>query len=72
MKEYIDLDLKNIMKFVQYSFDMEEDYDWIFDLLSLENIVGGINRVLQEERIHYRFSNIPSSIYGYKLYPSVK
>jgi hypothetical protein len=60
MKEYIDLDLKNIMKFVQYSFDMEEDYDWIFDLLSLENIVGGINRVLQEERIHYRFSNIPS------------
>ena len=60
MKEYIDLDLKNIMKFVQYSFDMEEDYEWIFDLLSLENIVGGINRVLQEERIHYRFSNIPS------------
>ena len=60
MKEYIDLDLKNIMKYIQYSFDMEEDFEWIFDLLSLENIVGGINRVLQEERIHYRFSNIPS------------
>ncbi len=60
MKEYIDLDLKNIMKYIQYSFDMEEDFEWIFDLLSLENIVGGINRVLQEERINYRFSNIPS------------
>lgn len=60
MKEYIDLDLKNIMKFIQYSFDLEEDYEWIFDLLSLDNIVGGINRVLQEERIHYRFTNIPS------------
>ena len=60
MKEYIDLDLQNIMKFVQYSFDMEEDYDWIFDLVSLDDIIGGINRVLQEERIHYRLSNIPS------------
>lgn len=60
MNEYVDLDLKNIMKFVQYSFDMEEDYDWIFDLLSLDGIVGGINRVLQEERIIYRFSNVPS------------
>ena len=60
MKEYIDLDLQNIMLFVQYSFDMEEDYDWIFKLLSLDNIVGGINRVLQEERINYRLSNIPS------------
>ena len=60
MKEYVDLDLKNIMKFIEYSFDLEEDYNWIFDLLSLHNIVGGINRVLQEERIHYRLSNIPS------------
>lgn len=60
MKEYVDLDLKNIMKYVEYSFDLEEDYNWIFDLLSLDNIVGGINRVLQEERIHYRLSNIPS------------
>ncbi len=60
MKEYIDLDLKNIMKFIEYSFDLEEDFNWIFDLLSLDNIVGGINRVLQEERIHYRISNIPS------------
>ncbi len=60
MKEYVDLDLKNIMKFIEYSFDLEEDYNWIFDLLSLDNIVGGINRVLQEERIHYRLSNIPS------------
>lgn len=60
MNEYVDLDLKNIMQFVQYSFDMEEDYDWIFDLLSLENIVGGINRVIQEERIIHRLSNIPS------------
>ena len=60
MNEYVDLDLKNIMQFIQYSFDMEEDYDWIFDLLSLENIVGGINRVIQEERIIYRLSNIPS------------
>ncbi len=60
MNEYVDLDLKNIMQFIQYSFDMEEDFDWIFDLLSLENIVGGINRVIQEERIIYRLSNIPS------------
>jgi hypothetical protein len=60
MNEYVDLDLKNIMQFIQYSFDMEEDYDWIFDLLSLENIVGGINRVIQEERIIHRLSNIPS------------
>ncbi len=60
MNEYVDLDLKNIMQFIQYSFDMEEDYDWIFDILSLENIVGGINRVIQEERIIYRLSNIPS------------
>lgn len=60
MKEYVDLDLKNIMLFIQYAFDLEEDYDWIFDLLSLDNIIGGINRVLQEERIHYRLSNIPS------------
>lgn len=60
MKEYVDLDLKNIMLFVQHIFDLEEDYDWIFDLLTLDNIVGGINRVLQEERIHYRFTNVPS------------
>ena len=60
MKEYVDLDLKNIMKFIEYSFDLEEDFNWIFDLLSLDNIIGGINRVLQEERIHYRLSNIPS------------
>ncbi len=60
MKEYVDLDLKNIMKYIEYSFDLEEDFNWIFDLLSLDNIIGGINRVLQEERIHYRLSNIPS------------
>ena len=60
MNEYVDLDLQNIMKFIQYSFDMEEKFDWIFQLLSLDNIVGGINRVLQEERIIYRLSNIPS------------
>ncbi len=60
MNEYVDLDLKNIMRFVQHIFDIEEDFEWIFDLLSLENIVGAINRVLQEERIMYRLSNIPS------------
>ena len=60
MNEYVDLDLKNVMKFVQHIFDIEEDFEWIFDLLSLDNIVGGINRVLQEERIMYRLSNIPS------------
>ena len=60
MNEYVDLDLKNIMRFVQHIFDIEEDFEWIFDLLSLENIIGGINRVLQEERIMYRLSNIPS------------
>ena len=60
MNEYVDLDLKNIMKYVQHIFDIEEDFEWIFDLLSMENIVGGINRVIQEERIIYRLSNIPS------------
>jgi hypothetical protein len=60
MEEYVDLDLKNIMKFIEYSFDMEEDLEWIFDLLSLDNIVGGINRVLQEDRINYRLSQLPS------------
>ena len=60
MNEYVDLDLKNIMKFVQHIFDIEEDFEWIFDLLSLDNIVGALNRVLQEERIMYRLSNVPS------------
>ena len=60
MNEYVDLDLKNIIRFVEHIFDIEEDFEWIFDLLSLDNIVGGINRVLQEERIMYRVSNIPS------------
>ncbi len=60
MEEYVDLDLKNIMKFIEYSFDMEEDLEWIFDLLSLDNIIGGINRVLQEDRINYRLSQLPS------------
>ena len=60
MNEYVDLDLKNVMKFVQHIFDIEEDFEWIFDLLALENIVGGANRVLQEERINYRLSNVPS------------
>ncbi len=60
MKEYIDTDLQEIMKFIQYSFDMEEDYDWIFKLLALDNIKGGINRVVKDERIWYRASNFPS------------
>lgn len=60
MNEYVDVDLKNVMQFIQYSFDLEEKYDWIFDLLSLDNIVGGVNRILQDERIIYRASNIPS------------
>ncbi|MBR2954106.1 MAG: hypothetical protein IKC45_06965 [Clostridia bacterium] len=60
MNEYVDLDLKNVMKFVEHIFDIEEDFNWIFDLLSLDNIVGGANRVLQEERINYRLSNVPS------------
>lgn len=60
MNEYVDLDLKNVMYFVEHIFDIEEDFNWIFDLLSLENIVGGANRVLQEERINYRLSNVPS------------
>lgn len=60
MNEYVDLDMKNIMKYIEHIFDIEEDFEWIFDLLSLENIVGGVNRVLQEERIIYRFSHVPS------------
>lgn len=60
MKEYIDLDLKNIMKFVEHIFDIEGEFGWIFDLLSLDNIVGGINRILHEERFHYRATHIPS------------
>ncbi len=60
MNEYVDLDLQSLMKFIQYSFDMEEDYDWIFRLLSLDGIVGAVNRILQEERIQYRASNFPS------------
>ena len=60
MNEYVDLDMKNIMKYIEHIFDIEEDFEWIFDLLSLENIVGGANRVLQEERIIYRFSHVPS------------
>ncbi len=60
MNEYVDLDMKNIMKFVEHIFDIEEDFEWILDLLSLDNIVGGANRVLQEERINYRLSNVPS------------
>lgn len=60
MNEYVDVDLQAIMQFIQYSFDMEEDFDWIFQLLSLDNIVSGVNRVLQDERIQYRASNFPS------------
>ncbi len=60
MNEYVDLDLKNIMKFVQHIFDIEEDFEWIFDLLSLDNIVDGLNGVLQEERTIYRLSYVPS------------
>ncbi len=60
MNEYVDLDLKNVMKFIEHIFDIEEDLEWIFDLLSLENIVGGANRVLQDERIQYRASHFPS------------
>ncbi|MBQ4571990.1 MAG: hypothetical protein IJA80_01780 [Clostridia bacterium] len=60
MNEYVDLDLKNVMKFVEHIFDIEEDFNWIFDLLSLDNIIGGINRVLQEDRINYRLSQLPS------------
>ena len=60
MNEYVDVDLQEIMQFIQYSFDMEEDFDWLFKLLSLDNIVGGANRVLQDERIQYRVANFPS------------
>ena len=60
MNEYVDLDLKNIMKFVEHIFDIEEDFEWIFDLLSLDNIVGGLNGLLQEERTIYRLSHVPS------------
>lgn len=60
MNEYVDIDLQQIMKFVEYSFDVEENIDWIFRLLSLDNIVSAANRILQDERIQYRASNFPS------------
>ncbi len=60
MNEYVDFPLQDLIEFVQYSFDWEEKYDWILKLLSLDNIVGGINRVVQDERIQFRASNFPS------------
>ncbi len=60
MNEYVDFPLQDLIEFVQYSFDWEEKYDWILKFLSLDNVVGGINRVVQDERIQYRASNFPS------------
>ncbi len=60
MNEYVDFPLQDLMQFVQYSFDLEEKYDWIVKFLSLDNVVGGINRALQDERIQYRAANFPS------------
>jgi hypothetical protein len=59
-------------KFVFEWFDIEEDFGWIFDLLSLDNIVGGDgaveerrNNILDLTNVEFNYKEILDLIDGY-------
>lgn len=56
----LDLDMQNLMKWIQYAFDMEEDFDLIFKYLTLEDLIALLNRVLSDEELIMKASHMPS------------
>ncbi len=58
--EYIDLDAQNLMLWCQYFFDFEEDFTRIFDYVTLEQLVGALNVILQDRDFIERASHFGS------------
>ena len=56
----LDLDMQNLMKWLQYAFDMEEDFDLIFKYLTLEDLIALLNRVLSDEELIMKAAHMPS------------
>ncbi|MBQ8766784.1 MAG: hypothetical protein IJZ16_08260 [Clostridia bacterium] len=56
----LDLDMQNLMKWIQYAFDMEEDFDLIFKYLTLEDLIALLNRVLSDEELVMKAAHMPS------------
>lgn len=56
----LDLDMQNLMQWIQYAFDMEEDFDLIFKYLTLEDLIALLNRVLSDEELIMKAAHMPS------------
>lgn len=58
--EPLDIDAQNLMKFIEYSFDLEEDYNPIFKILTLDEIKYIINDLLLGSELVQNAAHIPS------------
>lgn len=56
----LNLNVQNLMKWIEYAFDIEENFDWIFKYLTLEDIVALLNRVLGDEELIMNAAHMPS------------
>lgn len=56
----LNLNVQNLMQWIEYAFDLEEDFNWIFKYLTLEDIVALLNRVLSDEELIMKAAHMPS------------
>ncbi len=53
-------DLETLMVFIQHGFEIEEDFDWIMSLFTLEELKAAVNEVLRQPDIQQGVMSIPS------------
>lgn len=49
--EYLDFDVETLVRFIQHGFEEETNWEWLTMLLSLDGVVEGVNKVLQDPDI---------------------
>lgn len=59
--EYLDVNLENIIEYVEHGFEHEKDWEWILQLLTLdERLVDGVNGVVTDPELWAGITSIPS------------
>lgn len=59
--EYLDVQLDNVVKYIEHGFEHEKDWEWILQLLSLdERLVGVANNAIKDPTLWAGIISIPS------------
>lgn len=58
--EYLDIPLDDVVEFIEHGFDYEKNWEWIFKLITADDLVAGANIVVNDSDLWKGIISIPS------------